>query len=119
MVASKETVARRLADSHFAIDRGVRQIFLLVRPDVEEDLPDEPIKLLEVNTDTLPAGIVPVYFGPHFSSGIDYPAVVVDVTPAEFELIRHGKLPLPDGWKLGEELLPSSGNGNGQDADPH
>jgi len=67
-------------------------------------LPDTPIKLLEVNTNTFASGVMPVYFGPVRASGILYPSVIVEVTPDEFERIRSHQLSLPNGWMIAEEL---------------
>jgi hypothetical protein len=33
---------------------------------------------------------------------------VIEVTEAEFENIRTGRLPLPDGWRLGDTLYPGA-----------
>jgi hypothetical protein len=47
-----------------------------------EDLSSSPIKLLEVNADTVPSRIMPPYFGPEPGSGIPYPWVIVDGSPS-------------------------------------
>ena len=62
-----------------------------------------PIKLLEINIDTSPSGIMPLHFGPVPGSGIPYPSVIVEVTPDEFDRIRLQELKLPDGWTIDEE----------------
>ena len=63
-----------------------------------------PIKLLEVNENTVPSGVMPIQFGPSLASGIHYSSIIVEVTPDEYEEIQTGKLGLPDGWTLGEEI---------------
>ena len=100
----KGAVAQRLAQAHYSVEPGVMRIFRVVGDAAQENDPREPIKLLEVNSDTVPAGILPVYFGPHNASGILYPSVVIEVTPEEYELISRGQLTLPNGWALGPEL---------------
>jgi hypothetical protein len=99
---SKRTrIAEDLAHQHFDLDQGVEHIFLLKKARSESGN-HEPIKLLEVNRETVECGIMPVYFGP--SRGIPYPLVVVDVSPREFSRLRDGRLTLPDGWKIAREL---------------
>ncbi len=107
---SRDSVARRLAESHFRVDPGIVRIFRLVRRGQEDDQ-TEPIKLLEVNRETAMTGIQPIRFGPHPASGTCYPSIIVEVRPEEFELIVEGKLALPDGWVLGPEYTASE---NGQ-----
>ena len=94
-------VATELAHRHFDLVQGVEQIFLLKKTGTESSS-TEPIKLLEVNRETVACGIMPVYFGP--SREVPYPLVVLDVTPREFNRLRKGKLTLPDGWKIGREI---------------
>src|SRR5689334_15303727 len=81
---SKEAVADKLAQSHLDLDRGLQQVIRLLAAEEEEAREGEPIKLLEINKDTVRAGIVPVYFGTHPSSGIFYPSVVVEIAPEEY-----------------------------------
>ena len=94
---TREQAAQDLAEAHYSMDRSVRQIYRLVGD--HEDAPQEPLKLLEVNADTLPAGIVPVALGAIPSQGIAFPVVVVEITPTEFEQLERGELPLPHGWR--------------------
>lgn len=101
----KGQVARKLAQLHYNAEPGMHKIFLLRGP--TDDNPHEPIKLLEVNEATVAAGILPLQFGPHHASGIDYASVIVEVTPDEFEQIERGELSLPHGWAVGEFLPPT------------
>lgn len=110
----EETIA--LAKKHYAVEEGVKDIFVLrekVDPQVVRnrkpaeasvEQAGKTIKLLEVNENTVPAGIAPIQFGPAPASGIHFPSVIVEVTPAEFEQIKAKQLPLPDGWELGERI---------------
>ncbi len=100
---SKGVVAARLAQSHYEVDPAIDQIFRVVAPGREAN-ESEPIKLLEVNRDTSMSGILPIHFGPHASSGIFYPSVIIEVRPEEYEQIVRGQLALPDGWMLGDEF---------------
>ncbi len=101
MTQTKDQVAARLAETHYILESGIRHIFR-IRSDATEDGAAEPIKLLEVNADTVPSGILPVYFGPREEGGIPYATVIVDVTPAEFDRLQAHDLALPDGWRVGE-----------------
>jgi hypothetical protein len=88
--------AAALARAHYEVEPGLRAIYRLEGPDPN----DLRIKLLEVNEQTVPAGIVPVGFAPHPASGLHYPSVVIEVTPQEYEAIRHKQLDLPAGWEV-------------------
>jgi hypothetical protein len=81
----------------------MKRIFRIVGPD--ESHPREPIKLLEVNRNTIASGIVPLHFGPHAATGVCYPTVIVEITPEEFLELQRKRLALPDHWSLGEEYL--------------
>jgi hypothetical protein len=101
----KSAVAMVLADAHRKFEPAIKSIIRVVAN--EESAAHEPVKLLEVNPQTSPSGIVPIAFGPD-PPQIPFPSVVIEVTEGEFENIRSGKLPLPEGWRLGEILYPSA-----------
>jgi hypothetical protein len=98
---TKDQVARELAMAHSSIEPSVAKIVRLISD--REDQADEPIKLLELNLDTIPSGIVPVFFGP--SDEIPFPSVVVEVTQKEFAEVETHKILLPDGWKQADVLF--------------
>jgi hypothetical protein len=98
--------AEALARMHFSVEPGMKQIFRLHAPAGKEQDQQEPIKLLEINEATVPAGMMPLYFGPSPASGIAFPSMILEITPDEFEMVQSGQLALPEGWKLGEELRP-------------
>jgi hypothetical protein len=104
MPRTKDEEARELAEKHYQVEAGLTRVIRISRSASVEICPDEPIKLLEVNENTVPSGIMPIQFGPSPASGLDYPTVIVEVTPDEYEKIRTGELRLPDGWTLGEEI---------------
>ena len=106
MNRSKDAVALRLAQAHFAVEPGIVSIFRLLAEDLLETDSNskEPVKLLEVNPNTTADGIRPVFFGPQASSQIFYPSVIVEVTPDEFNAIQRGAMKLPNNWRLGPEL---------------
>lgn len=104
-MADKDEEARKLAEVHYEVEVGMTQIFRIMGSAEAEVLPNEPIKLLEVNENTIPVGIMPLRFGPAPTYGIHYPSVIVEVTPEEFERIQSKELPLPDGWTI-SDLVP-------------
>lgn len=103
----KSAVAKVLADAHRKLEPAISRIVRVVADVDEESAPHEPVKLLEVNPETSPSGVVPIAFGPD-PPLIPFPSVVIEVTEDEFESIRTGKLPLPGGWRLGDLLYPSA-----------
>jgi hypothetical protein len=105
IAAEKSQFAKALADAHRFYDPGIVRIIRLVA-DSEHDS-HEPVKLLEVNPDTSPSGIVPIAFGAD-PPRVPFPSVVVEVTEREFQEINSGGMLLPDGWRLGETLYPST-----------
>src|SRR5262249_17865296 len=112
-MADKQAAARKLAAVHYQIEPGITHIFTIREKPESEALPGTPIKLLEVNGFTVPAGILPLHFGPAPASGVPYSSIIVEVTPDEFERIKTQELQLPEGWVLGEELpRPPQADGN-------
>jgi hypothetical protein len=99
---TRDEEARELARKHYEIERGLTQIFRVMRSADDECEPAEPIKLLEVNAGTVPSGIMRMYFGPSTDLGYYYPSVVLQVTPEEFRGIQQDELKLPNGWKIAE-----------------
>ena len=104
MADDKAAVAKDLAKKHYQAEVGLQTIIRLTGSAEVEVRPAEPIKLLEVNANTVPSGVLPVSFGPSPASGIPYPSVIVEVSPEEFTKIQTQELKLPKGWLLGEEL---------------
>jgi hypothetical protein len=112
VVDDKAQVARELAKKHYQAEAGLQSVFRLTGSAEVEVRPVEPIKLLEVNTNTVASGVLPVQFGPAPASGIPYPSIIVEVSPEEFEKIKTQELKLPKGWQVGEEMpRPADGPG--------
>jgi hypothetical protein len=103
---NRDDEARALAAAHYRAESGITDIYRILASAEIESRPDQPIKLLEVNQDTIAAGIMPLEFGPVPAEGVHFPTIIVEVTPAEFESIRSRELRLPQGWELGS-LLPN------------
>jgi hypothetical protein len=104
MMPTKDEEAIELASKHYRIETGLTQVFRVTGADDVEVRPTEPIKLLEVNENTVPSGIMPIWFGPSPASGLHYSTVILEVTPDEFERIQKRELELPNGWKLADPI---------------
>ena len=100
----KALAAKELAKRHFQVEDGLTKVIRCSGTPSVEVSPSEPIKLLEVNKNTFASGVMPLHFGPAIASGISFASIIVEVTPEEYERIKAKKLPLPNGWTLGEEL---------------
>ena len=104
---TKDEEARELARMHYQVETGMTQIFRITGSFDVEVRPTEPIKLLEVNTNTVASGIMPIQFGPSPASGLHYPSIILEVTPDEFQRIQNDELKLPNGWKVGD-MIPKT-----------
>jgi hypothetical protein len=104
IVKAKLAAARELAKKHYEVEDGLTQIFRLIGKSEVEASRSEPIKLLEVNENTVPSGIMPLHFGAVPASGIPFPSIIIEVTPDEFTKIKTHELKLPKDWEIGEEL---------------
>ncbi len=107
---AKNAAARALAAKHFELENGIIHIFRVQSEAESAGAKSEPIKLLEVNENTVPTGIMPLHFGP--TEAFQYSSVIIEITPIEFERIKSDKLKLPMGWAIGEEF-PRPGNAVG------
>ncbi len=90
---SIEKIVRRLAHWHFEIEEGIERIIWFKNGE------DRAIHLLEVNRDTFPENKVLVFYHgptPEYPVGIR----LADVTPEEWEKVKKGLIPLPEGWTL-------------------
>jgi hypothetical protein len=101
-LVTKQEAAKRLAGLHFMVEDGLVKIFRIETP---EEKTNQTIVLLEVNKDTVAAGIMPLKFDAVPARGIPYSYVIVEITPEEYKKIKTSKLPLPNGWQIGEEIL--------------
>jgi hypothetical protein len=96
MPITKEQAARNLAEAHFGIEDGLERVFIM-HAGLED--PSEPIKLLEVNANTVPTGsIEPIPFSP--SKDIPFVTEIAEISPDEFSRLTRGELSLPPGWNL-------------------
>ncbi|MDB5350932.1 MAG: hypothetical protein JWN86_2179 [Planctomycetota bacterium] len=109
---SKDEEATELAGMHYQIETGLTHVFRVTGTPEVEVRATEPIKLLEVNENTVPSGIMPIQFGPSPASGFHYASLILEVTPDEFRKIRDQELKLPHGWTVGN-LIPRPPSGEG------
>ena len=112
VASEKAAAAVELARKHYDLEDGLSQIFITVNGEDEAGR-SEPIKLLEVNENTVESGIMPLHFGPVPAIGIPYSSIIIEVTPNEFRKIQSHELKLPEGWDIGEELLKPAENTGG------
>ena len=78
------------------IDSGVVSIHYL-----PTNAPPREIRFLEVNrliSETTP--LEPIDFGVDIGNSNAHTLYVLDVTPAQWDAIHRGEMPLPDGWTL-------------------
>ncbi|MEP7120080.1 MAG: hypothetical protein ABJE95_04180 [Byssovorax sp.] len=92
---SLKSVATDLAAAHRKADTATSTIKFF--PGAK---PDE-VCLLEVSSTAPTTGeVMPFRFGAAVANGVDYPSVVILVSPSEWQDIQKGQLPLPGGWDL-------------------
>jgi hypothetical protein len=92
--------AKELAKRHYELEAGLTQIFFITDKAEAHVIRAEPIKLLEVNSNTVESGVMPLHFGPAPDSGIPYSSIIIEVTPNEFKKIQSHELKLPQGWDI-------------------
>jgi hypothetical protein len=104
MRKSKLETAQSLAEGHFRVEPNLVSIHL-IEP-IDQMNPDEPIRLLEVVKGTIERGIEPVGFTADPAHGIDYPSIIIEVSPEEYKSVRQGRLHFPNrDWTIGQELV--------------
>lgn len=88
-------VATDLATAHRQGDPGTHIIKFMQAPNSNDLL------LLEVTTSVPPVNeTLPFGFAADLANGVEYPSVVILLNPADWDLVREEKLPLPQGWNL-------------------
>jgi hypothetical protein len=92
----RDYFANFYARRHFDTDTGVAEIYYL-----PTNAPPREIRLLEVNrliSEMTPPE--PIDFGVDIGGAEAHTLYVLDVTPAQWEAIQRGQMPLPNGWSL-------------------
>jgi hypothetical protein len=101
---SKLETAESLAKGHFRVEPNLKHIHL-IEPMDDHD-PNDPIRLLEVVEGSIERGIEPIGFTADPARGIEYPCIIVEISPAEYDSVRNGKVRFADrDWTIGRELL--------------
>lgn len=104
MKKTKLETARKLAKAHRRVDSDLKRVYLLEPLKAEDQR--EPIKLLEIVEGTLEVGVKPISFAPDPDRGIEYPCVIVEISPKEYKDKRRLETDLgTHGWRLGTELV--------------
>ncbi len=94
-----ESVATELAMAHRHADPNTTIIKFFPDENLHEVL------LLEVSFGTPTVDeILPFRFGPDPANGVDYPSIVILVSPKEWQDIQNGNLNLPNGWDLSRAI---------------
>jgi hypothetical protein len=90
-----EQTARMLAAAH----RAKESLSVVM---LDPDPSQQEIRLLEVSPAAATTHeLYPFAFGARPDLGIDYPSVVLLLSPDEWNEVQAGQLPLPKGWTLG------------------
>jgi hypothetical protein len=93
----KDDVAADLIRAHFALEPFLTEVWRIVGD--SESVPDEPIKLLEVNAATVVTGsVIPFAFTP--TQDVPYSTIIAEVTPSQFDLLQREPWRLPEGWRF-------------------
>jgi len=100
---SKLETAKFLAKAHSDVEPNLKRVYL-IEP-IDDENPDDPIKLLEVVEGTIERGIEPIAFTADPARGIEYPSVIVEISPTEYQTIPRNRKLGYDGWTVGRELL--------------
>ena len=95
-MSDKDRVAEELIRWHFEVEPGLVRVYRVLA--INEDDPTEPIKLLEVNEQTLATGSFEAYgFAP--TADVPFPVLIAEVTSVELDGLRRSG-GLPPGWDI-------------------
>ena len=86
-------VAQELAEAHREEDPATTEVYLAESP--------YEIRLVEVSGSVSSIGtkeVLPFWFTERPDQGIDYPSVVILLSPEEWESVERGEISLPQGW---------------------
>ena len=106
MTGRRIAAAKKLAKLHREAEPQLQRVFLLSSS--SERGTQDPIKLLEVVEGAVEAGVMPIFFRADSARGIDFPSVVIELSPKEFKGLGKRRLIAvnDESWEIGEELLP-------------
>lgn len=92
----RDRLASWYAKRHFQTDSGVERILFL-----PANAPEREIRFVEINreiSETIPPE--PIDFGVDISGADAHRLIVLDLTPAQWQAVERGEVPLPGGWIL-------------------
>lgn len=98
----RDAKARWYAQQHLKIDPGVRAIYYL-----PSNSPEREIRLLEVNdqiSEFADAELEPFDFNVDFDQDDEHALFVLDVTPNQWDRIKHDPSLLPSDWSLSDTI---------------
>ncbi|WP_459558290.1 hypothetical protein [Lacunimicrobium album] len=102
-ILDRKQCLQYLAQRHYAIDDAITGIYEIHGMTTGE--PQDSIKLLEVNSETLETGLMPISFGP--SGIIPFPVTILEITPEEFSRLNtQEQYRLPTRWTVSETAIP-------------
>ena len=92
----RDSIAATYAKRHKETDPAIRAVYYL-----PTGAPPNEIRLVEVNEAiTGTASPEPIDFGVDSGTPNEHKLIVFDVTPEQWDEVREGTLPLPEGWTL-------------------
>ncbi len=101
MSANKDKIAKDLVDWYFEVDPTTSAVYRFISEN--EDSPEEPLKLLKVDDETLETGQVDAFLFPGTTEA-PYDTAIAIVTPAEMVRIEAGEIALPREWNLSKAI---------------
>jgi hypothetical protein len=96
----RDSMAKWYAQRHLKTDDAIEEVRYL-----PQGAPDREIRLLEINklvSETTP--MEPIDYGVGIDGAEAHTLYVLDVTPRQWQEIRHGRLQLPRGWTLDKSV---------------
>jgi hypothetical protein len=95
---NRDSMAQWYAERHLKTDPGIRVVYYL-----PAGAPDNEIRFVEINemiADRNQHPLEPIDFGVDIGGAQAHTLMVLDVTPAQWEMINKKQLQLPKSWSL-------------------
>jgi hypothetical protein len=100
---NRDEMALWYARRHLKTDPGIQVVFYL-----PTGAPEREIRFIEINdliADRNGNPLEPIDFGVDIGGADRHTLMILDVTPAQWNLINQNRLQLPDGWSM-EDAVP-------------
>ena len=101
----RDAITRSFGEKQYEFGQHITKVYSINSDRDDFRNTSTPIRILQVNSETIPTGVLPLRFGPVPALGIHHPYVIVEITPDEFTKVEKKEMPLPHGWTLGR-LIP-------------